>query len=131
MSAKPRQLAIWRSLPRGRIVVASSTRSRWLAWGIVVYTLIAASGMGVAAQSQRVRDLFAELERTQQQQDELLSEYSRLLLERSTLASYQNVDQIAEQSLAMRFPELVERVAPGHGANAEGHTMRPTNEGGQ
>jgi len=85
---------------------------RWLVGGVVVYTLVAASGIGVAAQSQRVRDLFTELERTQEQQDELLSEYSRLLLERSTLASYQNVDQIAERNLAMRFPELVERIEP-------------------
>jgi cell division protein FtsL len=123
MSARAKHAA------KGIVGAASRTRSRWLVWGIVVYTLIAASGMGVAAQSQRVRDLFAELERTQQQQDELLSEYSRLLLERSTLASYQNVDQIAEQSLAMRFPELVERVAPAQGANADVRTMRLTNGG--
>ena len=87
-------------------------RGRWLIGGIAVYVLVAASGIGVAAQSQHVRDLFVELERTQTRQDELLSDYSRLLLERSTLASYQNVDLLAEQRLAMRFPELVERVTP-------------------
>jgi cell division protein FtsL len=102
-------------------------RGRWLACGIVVYAVVAASGIGVAAQGQRVRDLFAELERTQAQQDELLSDYSRLLLERSTLASYQNVDLLAEQRLAMRFPELVERVKPEPaGRPVEGLVVEPT-----
>jgi cell division protein FtsL len=99
--------------------------ARWIGWGVLVYAMVAGSGIAVAAQSQYVRDLFAALERTQEQQDELLSEYSRLLLERSTLASYQNIDQIAEQSLAMRFPELVERVDPERGSAATSPAAQP------
>jgi len=90
----------------------SQQRSRWLIAGIVVYVAVAASGVGVASLSQQVRALFIDIERSQEQQDELLSEYSRLLLERSTLASYQNVDQLAEDRLSMRFPELVEPIGP-------------------
>jgi cell division protein FtsL len=52
------------------------------------------------------------LEANQQAQDRALAQYSRFLIERGTLSSYQNVDQIAERQLAMRFPDLVERVAP-------------------
>ena len=52
------------------------------------------------------------MERGQRSQDELLAEYSRLLLERSMLSSYENVDQVAEGELSMRFPEAVERIEP-------------------
>jgi cell division protein FtsL len=48
----------------------------------------------------------------QRAQDELLSEYSRLLLERSTLAAFQNVERIAQTELAMQFPEAMERLEP-------------------
>jgi cell division protein FtsL len=66
----------------------------------------------IAATAQNVRGLFVALQHNQAQQDALLAEYSRLLIERGTLSSYQNVDQIAERQLAMRFPEKVERVSP-------------------
>jgi cell division protein FtsL len=85
---------------------------RWLTATCVVYVAIALTGVWVASLGQDVRGLFVALERSQQQQDALLAEYSRLLLERGTLASYQNVDEVAERRLAMRFPEQVERVSP-------------------
>jgi cell division protein FtsL len=85
---------------------------RWVVATCVVYVAIALTGVWIASLGQDVRGLFVALERNQQQQDALLAEYSRLLLERGTLASYQNVDQIAERRLAMRFPEQVERVSP-------------------
>jgi cell division protein FtsL len=85
---------------------------RWVVATCVVYVAIALTGVWIASLGQDVRGLFVALERNQQQQDALLAEYSRLLLERGTLASYQNVDQVAERRLAMRFPEQVERVSP-------------------
>ena len=85
---------------------------RWVLATCVVYAAIALTGVWIASLGQDVRGLFVALERNQQQQDALLAEYSRLLLERGTLASYQNVDQVAERRLAMRFPEQVERVSP-------------------
>jgi cell division protein FtsL len=87
------------------------SQPRWLLVGVLVYLGIAASGVGVARLSQETRALHMALELDQREQDRLLAQYSRLLLERSTLAAYQHVDDIAEQRLGMRFPEQVERVA--------------------
>jgi cell division protein FtsL len=84
---------------------------RWLAGAILVYVSVAASGVSIAAIAQDVRGLFIALEHNQNEQDALLAEYSRLLIERSTVSSYQNVDELAERQLAMRFPETIERVS--------------------
>jgi cell division protein FtsL len=84
----------------------------WFVASAVVYVGVALSGVWIASLGQDVRGLFVALERNQRTQDALLAQYSRLLIERSTLSSYQNVDQVAEQQLTMRFPEIVERVAP-------------------
>jgi cell division protein FtsL len=87
---------------------------RWLAvLGLVVLFLgAAASGVQVVYQAHEVRRLHVELQSVQKAQDELLSEYTRLLLERGTLASYQNVERLAVQELSMRFPDAVERIEP-------------------
>jgi cell division protein FtsL len=85
---------------------------QWLTAAGAIYVGIAVSGVWIAATAQNVRGLFVALQHNQAQQDALLAEYSRLLIERGTLSSYQNVDQIAERQLAMRFPETVERVSP-------------------
>ncbi len=73
--------------------------------------LVAASGIQVALVSHQVRQLHGELETAQRSQDEHLATYSRLLLERGALSSYQNVERLAEAELAMHFPAEVERVA--------------------
>lgn len=73
---------------------------------------VVASGIQVVRVSHEVRRLHAELEEAQQAQDEYLADYSRLLLERSALSAYQNVERLAEQELAMQFPERVEQLPP-------------------
>ena len=83
---------------------------RWLLIGTVLYLGIAATGVLVARSSQEMRTHYLALEQNQGARDDLLAQYSRLLLERSTFSSYQNVDEIAERTLNMRFPEQVERV---------------------
>ena len=87
---------------------------RWFSLLALVTLLLAtaASGIQVVYQTQEVRRLHVELQSVQRAQDELLSEYTRLLLERGTLASYQNVERLAVQELSMMFPESVERVEP-------------------
>ena len=87
---------------------------RWFSLLALVTLLLgtAASGIQVVYQTQEVRRLHVELQSVQREQDELLSEYTRLLLERGTLASYQNVERLAVQELSMMFPESVERVEP-------------------
>ena len=84
----------------------------WLAAAGVTYVGIAISGVWIASMASDVRARFVALEQNQRAQDALLAQYSRLLIERATLSSYRNVDEVAARQLAMRFPELVERVDP-------------------
>ncbi len=77
---------------------------------VVLLLAVVGSGIQVALVSHRVRLLHGDLEAAQKAQDAHLAEYSRLLLERSALAAYQNVERLAEQELAMRFPDQVERI---------------------
>lgn len=73
---------------------------------------VVASGVQVALVSHEVRQLHGELEAAQKAQDEHLADYSRLLLERSALSAYQNVERLAETELGMRFPDKVEHLDP-------------------
>jgi len=79
---------------------------------LVVLCAAVMSGIQVAWQTHEVRRLHADMQAMHTRQDELLAEYSRLLLERSTLAAYQNVERIAQTELAMQFPDTVERLDP-------------------
>ena len=84
--------------------------SSWFFFGVLALLGVAASGVQVIRVTDDRRALFHELTRNQEIQDSLLQEYSRLLLERGTLLSYQNVDRIAQRRLNMRFPEQVTSV---------------------
>lgn len=77
---------------------------------LLLVVAIVGSGIQVALVSHQVRRLHSELEVAQKTQDEHLAEYSRLLLERSALSAYQNVERLAEDKLDMRFPRDVERI---------------------
>jgi cell division protein FtsL len=77
---------------------------------LVLLVLVTSSGIQVARVSHQVRELHGELEMAQKTQDRYLSAYSRLLLERGALSSYQNVERLAEGKLAMHFPSDVEQV---------------------
>ena len=81
--------------------------------------LVMGSGIQVALVSHDVRRLHGELQAAQKIQDEHLSAYSRLLLERGALSSYQNIERLAEVELAMYFPQEVERVVKSDTVNAE------------
>jgi cell division protein FtsL len=87
---------------------------KWLPVTSLLVVLAAAvvSGVQVARQAHDVRELHAALQDVQHRQDELMSEYTRLLLERSALSAYQNIERVAVTELAMTFPEQVERIAP-------------------
>jgi cell division protein FtsL len=86
--------------------------ARWLVVAILAYGGLVVSGVSVAWSSQAVRALHIAVDATQRRQDALLGEYSRLLIERSTLGAYQNIDQVAERQLSMTFPDSIERVTP-------------------
>jgi cell division protein FtsL len=51
------------------------------------------------------------MDELQSNQDVLLANYSRLLLERSTLASMQTVEAVATTELQMFFPETIVQVS--------------------
>ena len=74
--------------------------------------LAGVSGLQVVKTTQQVRELHARLESAQVAHDKALDRHSRLLLERSALSAYHTVEQLAEERLAMRFPETVEEVSP-------------------
>ena len=99
-------------MKRPQPVRSKQTIGNWLAAAGVIYVGVALTGVWIASLGHDVRGLFVAIEQNQQDQDAMLAQYSRLLIERGTLASYQNVDELAERQLAMRFPELIERVAP-------------------
>jgi cell division protein FtsL len=79
---------------------------RFLVW-LLTLLLAVASGIQVALSARR---LHAALEAAQQSQDEALAMQSRLLIERAALAAYQNVEQTAQGTLKMQFPQAVTRV---------------------
>ncbi|MEZ5558798.1 MAG: cell division protein FtsL [Pseudomonadales bacterium] len=83
---------------------------RPLATFLLLLLLVVASSIQVVWMSQAVRQLHVELQSAQRDQDQHVAEQSRLLLERSALTAFQNVERIAEGELAMHFPESVERI---------------------
>jgi len=82
---------------------------RFLGW-LLVLILVVTSGVQVAYSAKENRDLHIAFEASQRSLDEALAVQSRLLIERSTLSAYQNVERTAQAKLGMRFPHSVERV---------------------
>ena len=70
--------------------------------GVIVY-----SGLRTVAAAHDMRGLYGSLTEIQRQQDRLLEEHSRLMLERGTLGSMQNIEVVAQTQLGMEFPEQV------------------------
>lgn len=83
---------------------------RFLLW-LLALLLVVVSGLQVAYSAKENRDQHMALEAAQRSQDEALAVQSRLLLERSALAAYQNVERTAQVKLDMQFPATVERVS--------------------
>ena len=90
--------------------VTTARNKKYLVIGSALYLGIAVTGLYVAAGSQEMRALFQQMSDNQKYRDSLLAEHSRLLLERATYSTYQNIDRIAEAQLHMKFPERPERV---------------------
>lgn len=82
----------------------------WGACFAVLLVGIAISGLSLVDQAHEMRGLYSALATVQQQQDGLLEEHSRLMLERGTLSSMQTIEGVAESELDMHFPEDVGEV---------------------
>ncbi len=91
--------------------VHATRNKKYLVLATTLYIGIAVTGLYVAAGSQEMRALFQQMSDNQKYRDSLLAEHSRLLLERATHSTYQNIDRIAETQLHMKFPEQAERLA--------------------
>ena len=77
-------------------------------WALSFAGLLAAvgiSGLSLVEQAHEMRGLYGALANVQRQQDQLLEEHSRLMLERGALSSMQQVEAVAEAELDMHFPE--------------------------
>jgi cell division protein FtsL len=69
---------------------------------LVVFVLV--SSIGVFYSSHMTRQMYGSLQVLQQDQDDLDSEYEKLLLEQSAWADYTRVDQLAREELKMSAP---------------------------
>lgn len=77
---------------------------------LVLLAAVVASGLLAVRQADEVRQLHRNLEEARHRQDELAAEHSRLLLERSALSAYYNVERVAASDLGMRFPAQVRQL---------------------
>ena len=87
-----------------------SSTGLWIAFGVAAYAAVAVTGVQTALQSNEVRGYNQRLSDIQATQDEHLTRYRLLLLERATFAGYLNVERIAREELGMGFPQEVVRV---------------------
>lgn len=95
------------------LVLPQRSMVRGAMWVGIFVTLILGivfSGLGRVNSAEDMRLGYQQLSETQRQQDALLAEHSRLLLERAALSSLQNIEQIAQSELHMEFPEEIGEV---------------------
>lgn len=71
----------------------------------VMLMLAEASAVSVIYTTYKNRELFAELERLRDDAEEMQVGWHQLLLEQSTLASYNRVGEIAQKNLGMKIPD--------------------------
>jgi cell division protein FtsL len=68
---------------------------------LVVWTAVA-----IVESSHRCRQLYAELQALQSEQWDSQEQWSRLLLEESTWATYHRIEQVAVERLGMQVPAM-------------------------
>ena len=83
----------------------------WLSCGRRIISVFAgvflvASALGVIAASHQTRNMYREIQVLQQEQDNLQSEYEKLLLEQSALANNGRLHQVARDELNMIPPDV-------------------------
>ncbi len=100
--------------PRKRRAGNSTRPQRSSRMGLALGLTVAAalSGVQVVFTAHELREVHRQLETTRHQQDRLLAEHSRLLLERGALAAYQHVERVAGAELDMQFPNEVQQILP-------------------
>jgi cell division protein FtsL len=77
---------------------------------VFLCTLVILSAFGVVRASHETRVMYRELQVLQKTQDDLESEYEKLLLEQSAWSNNTRVDQIARGDLQMIAPDVAKIV---------------------
>jgi len=90
--------------------VLSRSAYGWMFGFFAVLAAITISGLGRVNAAHDMRGLYGGLGDVQRQQDRLLEEHSRLMLERGALTSMQNIEAVAQSELGMQFPDEVGQV---------------------
>ncbi len=73
---------------------------------LLLMLAIFATSVGLIASSHKCRDHYSFLQKLEVEAWLLKEEHSQLLLEHSTWASYDRVEEVATQKLLMRAPDL-------------------------
>jgi len=72
---------------------------------IILLVMVELCALSVVYTTYQNRVLFAELENLRSGAEDMQSTWTQLLLEQSTLASFQRVEQVAKQHLQMTIPD--------------------------
>jgi len=72
---------------------------------IILLVMVELCALSVVYTTYKNRVLFAELEKLRTDSEEMQSTWTQLLLEQSTLASFQRVEDVAKRHLHMTIPD--------------------------
>ena len=75
---------------------------------VLLVALVALSGVELVTTAHTVRSSHAALEVVRSEQNQALTRHSQLLLEIGAVASLSHVQEVAQNTLHMRFPERSE-----------------------
>lgn len=81
-----------------------SARTGQIVTVLLLSVAIVATGMGIVLAKHEARQLFAELEALNREQDRLEIDWGRLRLEQSTYATHPRIEQLARDDLNLAAP---------------------------
>lgn len=71
---------------------------------VLLAVVVVSSALSVIYSAHMTRQMYAQLQSLQKEQDDLDSQYEKLLLEQSAWADFARVDRIAREELNMKEP---------------------------
>lgn len=84
---------------------------RWNQFSVVILlAVLLVSGLAVIYSAHMTRQMYSQLQALEKQQDDLDSEYEKLLLEQSAFANFSRVDEVARGELNMKTPDAKDLV---------------------
>ena len=81
-----------------------SAHPRQLVIALLLGAAIVATGVGIVVARHEARQLFAELEALNREQDRLEIDWGRLRLEQSAYATHPRIEQVARDQLSLAAP---------------------------